>query len=261
MDAAVTSRAKLVRIRTARIRIYEAMDPPFLERGEPTSRQIHPSVIPPNVDDTRVAVHRSAPALHPRRQTPMITTPTDSSASRWFYLMPRHGSWWIWAVTAILLAVGLLGYPKAYWATLALTVTQLLVFWIRERSLRAFPVQLRLAFTILLCVCLLPSMRWLFWLPMIGTFAMLVFGYCLLARTLYLLPWNREEPVTLDMLQRTFFSPPKLPSREIAPTSGCAGGVCSIEAQVKMRRLPERASPPGNDRSHAAATIDDSLPE
>jgi len=152
-----------------------------------------------------------------------------------FFLMPRQVLWWVWLLTAALIVVGLSGYAAGYLAAIAITFVQLLVFGIREGSALAFAVQLRIAFAALLCVCYLPYMRWLYWWPMLGTFAMLIFGYCLLARMLYLLPWNRDELMSFDMLSRTFFSRPKLPSDKSDQTSGCAGGVCSIKAQVKMR--------------------------
>lgn len=56
-------------------------------------------------------------------------------------------------------------------------------------------VRIRAAYTALLLVCLLPFMRWLDWLPIVGTLSLIVFGYCLIARTLSLLSRNRREPV------------------------------------------------------------------
>jgi hypothetical protein len=120
-----------------------------------------------------------------------------------------------------------------YIAAIALTLLQAAFFWNRERSLAAFAVQLRIAFAILIGISFVPSMRWLYWLPTVGTYAMLVFGYCLLARCLALLPWNRSEPITLNYLGRVFFSRPILPADSHDSLSGCAGGVCTIEAQVR----------------------------
>jgi len=42
----------------------------------------------------------------------------------------------------------------------------------------------------------------------VGTFALVLFGYCLMARILSLLPGNRTEPVSLDLILRTFLTPP-----------------------------------------------------
>jgi hypothetical protein len=165
----------------------------------------------------------------------MKTTAASSPKSQLFFLMPLQVAWWVWLITAALLLVGLAGYPTGFVAAIGLTFAQALFYGLRERRLQAFSVQLRIAFAALLCVCALPFMHWLYWLPAVGTLAMLIFGYCLLARTLYLFPWNRDEPISWDLLRRTFLSRPKLPIQENAPSSGCAGGVCSIEAQVKMR--------------------------
>jgi hypothetical protein len=160
---------------------------------------------------------------------------TDVSEKRVFYLMVTHASWWVWLVTASLLAVGLAGFSPSYLAAIVLTFVQLLVFWVRERRFSAFSVQLRIAYAVLLCVCLLPLMRWLYWLPAVGTFALLIFGNCLLARCLSLLPWNRNEPIAIELLNRTFLSRPVLPGHESKGSSGCAGGLCSIAAQVRPR--------------------------
>jgi hypothetical protein len=40
------------------------------------------------------------------------------------------------------------------------------------------------------------SIGWWYWLPCIGTWAQIIFGYCGVARMVSLLPWNRSEPLT-----------------------------------------------------------------
>ena len=152
---------------------------------------------------------------------------------RVFHINLNDWTWWIWTVTAALLAVGLSGTSAAFIAAILLTVGQAVLFLVLERSLAAFSVQLRLAYLVLLMVCFLPAMHWLYWLPTIGTFALIVFGYCLLARCLSLLPWNSHESYSLDRMRRTFFSRPDV-SRLERPSEalGCVGGLCTIEAQV-----------------------------
>jgi hypothetical protein len=118
--------------------------------------------------------------------------------------------------------------------TTSLSIAQSVLFFARERAFKAFPVQLRLAYTLLLIICFFPPIRWLFWLPAVGTFALVIFGYCLTARMLSLLPWNRTEPITADLLRRTFLSRPRLLDREGSVSSAeCGAGLCSIEAQVE----------------------------
>lgn len=135
-------------------------------------------------------------------------------------------------MTVALLATGLAGVPAGFIAAIGLSLAQTVFFWRKAGDARAMSVQIRLNYTVLLAICFLPQLRWLYWLPTLGTGALLVFGYCLMARPLSLLPWNRTETFSFDLLRRTFFSPPVV-LREGAP-SGCGGlnGVCELEASA-----------------------------
>jgi hypothetical protein len=161
---------------------------------------------------------------------------TTTGNEQRFFVMLDDWTWWAWSVTAVLLTLGLSGFPISFLAASGVTGLQTMVIWIRERSFLAFPVQLRVAYGILLAICFIPSMRWLYWLPTVGTYALLAFGYCLMARVLSLLPWNRTEVLSLDLLLRTFTSRPSL-ARVATHTekAGCAGGLCSIDAQVRKK--------------------------
>lgn len=117
-------------------------------------------------------------------------------------------SWWYWAVTTVLLIVGLFGGFEAFYLATALSALQVIHFRIREGSFGAFAVQVRLAYTALLLIALWHPMNWLFWVPAIGTLAQVLFGYCTLARCLSLLPWNRREPLSRHLIWRTFTSRP-----------------------------------------------------
>ncbi len=170
---------------------------------------------------------------------------SEQGASWALRLMPREFTWWVWLATAVLLVIGLAGYPAAFLAAIGLTVAQTLLFIVRERSFRPSPVQTRLAYAALLVICFVPSLRWLYWLPTIGTFALVLYGYCLMARFLSLLPWNRTEKITLSLLRHTFLSPPALgkASQGLAQ-AGCPGGFCSIEAQLGKRDPGNRSARP-----------------
>jgi hypothetical protein len=156
-----------------------------------------------------------------------------SSSQRLLYIKVDDWTWWAWTITAGLLIVGLAGYDWAFIASMAVTAVQGIILLARERRLTAFPVQLRLAYLILLVICYPPPMRWLYWLPAVGTIALIIFGYCLLARFLSLLPWNSHETLTVARLRRTFLSAPDLGRVKSSPAAAsCAGGLCTIEAQV-----------------------------
>jgi hypothetical protein len=156
----------------------------------------------------------------------------NPAGRRWLFIMPQDWTWWVWLVTACLLLIGLMGIPEAFPAALLVLIAQSVLFFARERAFKAFPVQLRLAYTLLLIICFFPPIRWLFWLPAVGTFALVIFGYCLMARILSLLPWNRTETITADLLHRTFLSRPRLLDRGVS-SAGCGVGLCSIQAQVE----------------------------
>src|SRR5262245_28316567 len=154
--------------------------------------------------------------LYPRTSPPRSRTSAQSSST-----------------TTVLLIAGLSGYSQAFIGATAVTAAHGLIVLARDRSPVAYSVQLRAAYLFLLLICFLSSMYWLYWLIAVGTFALNVFGYCFLTRVLSLLPWNNREAYTLDRLRRTFFSAPNLERvKENPRLAGCAGGLCTIEAQV-----------------------------
>jgi hypothetical protein len=155
------------------------------------------------------------------------------SSGRLFYINLGDWTWWAWTIITVLLVVGLFGYSLAFVGAMVVTAGQGLVLLVRDRSLVAFSVQLRAAYLFLLLISYPPPMRWLYWLPTVGTFALVVFGYCLMARFLSLLPWNSHEAYTQGRLRRTFLSAPDLDRvKTNRATASCAGGLCTIEAQV-----------------------------
>lgn len=125
-----------------------------------------------------------------------------------FMIEYRSTSWWCWLATVCLLTIGVSGWAAAFFFTIGLTVVQVFHFVVRERSLTAFPVQVRLAYLLLLLIALPANLRWAYWLPMLGTWVQVLFGYCTMARMVSLLPWNRTEAFSIALLKRTFLSAP-----------------------------------------------------
>ncbi len=123
-------------------------------------------------------------------------------------LMYRKLSWWYWLVTVVFLTAGLAGWVPGFYLTIALSAVQVVHFSIREGTITAFPVQVRIAYLIWMVVALWEPLRFLYWIPVIGTWTMVLTGYCFLARCVSLMPWNREGDLTASLLKRTFFSPP-----------------------------------------------------
>jgi CDP-diglyceride synthetase len=148
-------------------------------------------------------------------------------------------TWWIWLSLACCLLAGLLVDPIYFFLAIFISTIQAVWFLARERSVSSFPLQLRLAYLLLLLVLYVPPLRFLYWVPAIGTLLLCFSGYCLLARCLSLLPWNRNSPLTLQEVVRTFSVPPNLDATlQGRPASGCPGGVCSLEVQIGKPTKP-----------------------
>ena len=125
-----------------------------------------------------------------------------------FLINYKELSWWYWLVTTCLLTAGVAGYPIGFVLAIGLTVFQLIHFAIREHGVTAFPVQVRFWYLTLLLVALPEPLQVIYWLPTVGTWAQVIFGYCAMARCVSLLPWNRGEDFSFSLLMRTFFSRP-----------------------------------------------------
>jgi len=125
-----------------------------------------------------------------------------------FMLEYRSLSWWYWLVTVCFLTAGVSVWAPGFLCAIGVTVFQLLHFIVREGSLSPFPVQVRLAYVLLLLVAVPVKPRLIYWLPIIRTWAQVLTGYCTMARRVSLLPWNRNEPVAGALLRRTYLSAP-----------------------------------------------------
>ena len=116
--------------------------------------------------------------------------------------------WRYWAATTLLLIGVVSGIEYSLEAVIALNAIQVIHFILREKSLVAFPVQVRITYFGLLFLAQAPFMFWIFWWQLIGTAAMVLFQYCFLARVMSLMPWNLKQPLTIAVIKQTFFSAP-----------------------------------------------------
>lgn len=116
--------------------------------------------------------------------------------------------WRYWAATTLLLTGVVTGVEYSLEAVIILNAIQVIHFIYREKSLVAFPVQVRITYFGLLFLAQAPFMFWIFWWQLIGTAAMVLFQYCFLARLMSLMPWNLTEPLTISVIKKTFLSAP-----------------------------------------------------
>ncbi|MGH7258520.1 MAG: hypothetical protein ACREIM_09075 [Nitrospiraceae bacterium] len=67
-------------------------------------------------------------------------------------------------------------------------------------------MQIRVTYLLLLAIGLWTPLQWIHMVQLVGTLARVLFGYCLLARSLSLAPWNRIDPLSAALVRHTFFS-------------------------------------------------------
>ena len=113
-----------------------------------------------------------------------------------------------WLAIVLSMAAHFAGAPGAMPLALGVAGLQTVHALAATRQGSHLSVQVRAVFLALLCIGLLPHLGPLHVLMVVGTGVLLVTDYCLLARLLSLLPWNRHEPISIDLLRRLLSTPP-----------------------------------------------------
>ena len=117
-------------------------------------------------------------------------------------------AWRYWFVTALLLTAVVAGWGLAMPLAIALSAVQIGHFLYRERSLAAFPTQVRIGYLLWMLAAQWPPLEVMFWILFVGTWANVLAGYCPLARMMSLLPWNRTLAFSPRLVWTVFFTPP-----------------------------------------------------
>ncbi len=125
-----------------------------------------------------------------------------------FMLDVKDTGWWYWVASTTCLWLAVTVYPAAFQIALLIGVVQLLHFIITERSVSAFPVQVRAGYFCFLLLAIPEGLQWLLWVPAVGTLARVLTGYCIMARHLMLLPMNRNVQLTMGFIKEAFLTPP-----------------------------------------------------
>jgi len=129
------------------------------------------------------------------------------STSRPEGVVRRRAVWSAWLFTLTAVGVGRAGWAAGIAVAVGSVALQAVVL-ARTRGATALAVQVRLVYLALLVLGCWPPLRVLHGLQIAGTAILLAFDYCLLARLVSLLPWNRRAPLTLARVRATFFTPP-----------------------------------------------------
>ena len=120
----------------------------------------------------------------------------------------KNVDWYYLLFCAIYLSLGLTGWKPGFLIAIAMATIQLIHTLMTHRRITAFPVQVRIAYTLLLLAALPDSMNLLYWLPTVGSWLYVLFSYCLLARTLSLLPFISGQTFSLERVRTVLLARP-----------------------------------------------------
>lgn len=102
--------------------------------------------------------------------------------------------WWFWAVTLIFIIAAVIGWTPAYYVVMAISAIQVIIFLVRERSVMAYPVQVRIVYFALTLFGLWAAVRFpIYILLLLGTIMVVFFGRCSISLLLKFMPWNHDR--------------------------------------------------------------------
>ena len=107
--------------------------------------------------------------------------------------------WWFWAVTLVFILAALIGWAPGYYVVIGVSAVQVMYFVAQERSLIAFPSQIRVVYFSLTLLGLWPEVRFFIYvLLLVGTVLVTFFERCSIALALRHMPWNQGREVRLN---------------------------------------------------------------
>jgi hypothetical protein len=116
---------------------------------------------------------------------------------------------WLWLVTGCALVAYLAGWRAGVLVAAALTAARGLHQVLRARTAGTMPLQVRALALTVMVLGSQPGWHALLFMQLVGITIRVVFDYCLAARMLSLLPWNRERPLTGAFVRAAFLTPPR----------------------------------------------------
>lgn len=107
--------------------------------------------------------------------------------------------WWFWTISLAFIIAAIAGWTPGYYVVMAVSAIQVIVFLVRERSVMAFPTQIRIVYFAWTLFGLWAAVRLpLYVLLLLGTIMVVFFGRCSIAMLLKPMPWNRNRAPRLN---------------------------------------------------------------
>lgn len=107
--------------------------------------------------------------------------------------------WWFWVTTLTFVVAAVAGWVPGYYVVTCISAVQVLFFFAQEKSLAAFPTQIRIVYFAFTLFAFWPEVRlFIYIILLLGTVMVTFFGRCSIALALKHMPWNRGREVKLN---------------------------------------------------------------
>jgi hypothetical protein len=107
--------------------------------------------------------------------------------------------WWFWSVTLVFIIAAIAGWVPGYYVVIGISWIQVLFFMAQEKTLLAFPTQIRVVYFAFTLFSLWSEVRlFIYVILMIGTVMVTFFGRCAIALMLKQMPWNIGREIRLN---------------------------------------------------------------
>jgi hypothetical protein len=136
------------------------------------------------------------------------------------YRVRKPLMWGLWFVTWLGLVGGIFDRVFFEYVVIFSAIHAVFFLALNRFNVKPFPVQVRIAYFVWVAAgTYVPYLVVLMYITLVGLATNIFLGYCPLARMMYLMPWNRNENFSLNLVGRVFFSPPAPGKFEPAPRS------------------------------------------
>ena len=108
-------------------------------------------------------------------------------------------NWWFWFLNLVFILTAIAGWTPGYYLTMISSLLNLLNCLVKEKSIVAFPAQIRWVYFLITLTGFWPHGRfYIFLFLLIGTFMVTFLGKCSIALFLKYMPWNKNRKVRLE---------------------------------------------------------------
>ena len=120
----------------------------------------------------------------------------------------KSREWWYWSLTLVSMVVGLTYHllelkaeqnlqlsAYGFYGVILISVVQTIESVLTKGAF-ACPSQVREVYTLFVIIALFDPTRIFYWMLLVGTVMVTLFGRCIIARILVMMPWNKGVQLT-----------------------------------------------------------------